>query len=122
MGLDQYFKLPPWGVDVQRAYELMTTINDEGKDTITDKEGTKLQVKITADLVSAALQMPTPQEAKKLPYQLNETERKKVFKQTFSTKTFKDLVDLTLDHPLRLYAHHFAIGRPHRSIRTPTKG
>lgn len=34
VGLDGYFGLEPWGVDLQRTYELMTTINKEGVATL----------------------------------------------------------------------------------------
>ena len=39
VGLDGYFGLEPWGVDIQRAYELMTTINKEGAATLSTPEG-----------------------------------------------------------------------------------
>ena len=44
VGLDNYFKLDPWEVDFQRAYELMTTINEDGVTTLTNKEGEEVQV------------------------------------------------------------------------------
>ena len=39
VGLDGYFGLEPWGVDMQRDYELMTTINSDGVATLTNQEG-----------------------------------------------------------------------------------
>lgn len=92
----------------------MTTINDIGIATITDKDGVKLQVQITEEMISEALKLPTPQEAKKLPYHLTEQEKEIVFRPTLSTKTFKDLRDKKLAQPLRLYSHHFAMGRPQK--------
>ena len=114
VGLEKYFQLPPWGVDIQRAYELMTSIDDNGLAAITDRNGVKLKVQITEELVSEALKLPTPGEAFKLPHQLSEPDKKATFHPTISTETFKDLVDQTLAPPLRLYAHHFAMGRPQK--------
>ena len=39
VGLDGYFSLKPCGVDIQRAYELMTTIDKIGIVTLTRKDG-----------------------------------------------------------------------------------
>ena len=36
LGIEEYFRLPPCGVDVQRAYELMTTMNEDGLAELTD--------------------------------------------------------------------------------------
>lgn len=55
VGLEGYFGLEPWGVDIQRAYELMTTINSDGMATLTNKEGEKVQVHISKELISKAL-------------------------------------------------------------------
>ena len=41
---DGYFNLEPWEVDFQRAYELTTTINEDGVATLTDKAGEEVQV------------------------------------------------------------------------------
>ena len=39
LGIEFYFKLPPWGIDVQRAYEVMTIIDKIGTVTLTRKDG-----------------------------------------------------------------------------------
>lgn len=70
VGLDGYFKLPPWGIDVQRSYELMTAIDEDGHAEITDKDGVKVQVHITEEIMSEALKLPTPVQAQRFPYQL----------------------------------------------------
>lgn len=114
VGLGQYFSLPPWGVDVRRAYERMLTIDEAGIASIIDKDGVKLQVQIIEETVSEALRMPTLRQAQKLPYQLTESEKKATFRPTNSKETFRDLKDQKLDLPLRLYAHHFAMGKPQR--------
>ena len=38
LGLEDYFRLKPCGVDVQRAYELMTTIDPIGTADLTNLE------------------------------------------------------------------------------------
>lgn len=40
-GLNEYFQLPPWGVDVHRSYELMTYINQDGVAKMTRHEEKK---------------------------------------------------------------------------------
>ena len=92
----------------------MTTLDDAGIASISGKDGMKLQVQITEELVSEALKMPTPAQAQRLPHQLNEAEKKATFRPTNSKETFKDLKDQRMDLPLRLYAHHFAMGKPQR--------
>ena len=57
VGLDGYFGLEPWGIDIQRAYELMTTINKEGVATLSMPEGETVQVQIFEDLISEALHL-----------------------------------------------------------------
>ena len=46
LGLENYFRLKPCGVDVQRAYELMTTIDPIGTADITDLEGVQRVVTV----------------------------------------------------------------------------
>ena len=46
VGIDEYFKLPPCGIDVQRAHELMTTIEEDGVAELTNKDGEKVKVPI----------------------------------------------------------------------------
>ena len=55
IGLEDYFRLPPCGVDVQRAYELMTTIDSIGTADLTNKEGEKVVVSINENLIREAL-------------------------------------------------------------------
>lgn len=38
VGLKGYYDLPPWGIDIQRSYELMTSINEDGGAEITHIE------------------------------------------------------------------------------------
>ena len=52
VGLSQYFSLPPWGIDVKRAYEVISTLTDEGVAQVEDQDGTLVQVNITEALIS----------------------------------------------------------------------
>lgn len=38
MGIEGFFHLPPWGVDVQRAYKLMTSMEEDGMIEITNNK------------------------------------------------------------------------------------
>ena len=58
VGLSQYFSLPPWGIDVKRAYQVISTLTDEGAAQVEDKDGTLVQVHITKALISKALKLP----------------------------------------------------------------
>lgn len=114
-GLDGYFSLPPWGVDVQRAYELMTTIDDDGVARITSKEGEEIHIKISEEMISAALQLPHTDEAIHMPFHLSEAEKNETFmNQPGQALTFKDLRHPELNLSLRLYSQHFALGKPQR--------
>ena len=113
MGLDGYFGLEPWGVDLQRAYELMTTIDKDGVATLSMPEGETMQV--SADLISEALHLPNPSDAYKMPYHLPEQEKKQLFLQIPNKKeTFNELICKELDLPLRLYSQHFVMGKPQK--------
>ena len=115
VGLDGYFGLEPWGIDIQRAYELMTTINKEGVATLSMPEGETMQVQISAELVSEALHLPMPSTAYKMPYHLPDQEKKQLFLQIPNKKeTFNELICKELDLPLRLYSQHFVMGKPQK--------
>ena len=79
VGLDGYFGLDPWGVDIQRAYELMTTINSDGVATLSMPKGETVHVQISKDLISEALNLPKSSSAYKMPYHLPEQDRKQIF-------------------------------------------
>ena len=109
VGLDGYFGLEPWGVDLQRAYELMTTIDKDGVATLTMPEGETMQVQISADLISEALHLPKPDTAYKMPYHLPVQETKQLFLQIPNKKeTFNELICKEL---VRLYSQHFVMGK-----------
>lgn len=113
--LEGYCRVPPWGVDVQISYELMASIDEDVNAKITGKEREKLQVKITEDILNEALKLLPSSQTHKLPYQLIDQERKITFSTPQGKKeTFKDLVNPKLILPLRLYAQHFAMGKPQK--------
>lgn len=115
VGLDGYFGLEPWGVDHQRAYELMTSIDQDGVATLTSKDGDEVQVQISETLISEALKLPTPKQAFKIPHHLTEQERRETFMVLQGSKeTFGDLIRKELDLPLRLYSLHFIMGKPQK--------
>ena len=39
LGINGYFKLKPWGIDIQRAYEVITSIDDIGTVALTGEDG-----------------------------------------------------------------------------------
>ena len=55
LGLEDYFRLPPCGVDIQRSYELMTSIDAIDTAKLTDMEGEKVVVTANENLVKEAL-------------------------------------------------------------------
>lgn len=78
MGLDGYFKLDPWGIELQRAYELMTTINQDGIATLENKEGEEVHVQILEALISEALKFPSSSH-KATPSALKSREKGYIF-------------------------------------------
>lgn len=115
VGLDGYFKLDLWGVDTQRAYELMTTIDEDGVATLTSKSGEATQVQIFEDLIIEALHLPHSERAVRVPHQLTEIDKKAIFLIITNKKeTFNGLLVKEIDFPLRLYSQHFIMGKPQK--------
>ena len=91
VGLDGYFSLPPYGIDLKRSYELLSTIDKDGNTKIMDLDGKVTEVKIDENLINVALHFKT-MGALKLPYRLIEAERSQTFMEVIGThETFKDL-------------------------------
>ena len=57
VGLAQYFFLTPCGIDVKRAYEVISSLTDGGVAQVEDQDGVMVQVNITEALVSEALKL-----------------------------------------------------------------
>lgn len=74
-----YFNLPPWGVDTRRAYELMTTIEEDGVQTIINKAGEEVTMQILEEMISGALNLSHLDEAIPIPFQLSEVDMKATF-------------------------------------------
>ena len=55
LGIEGYFKLKPWGIDVQRAYELMTSIDEIGTVTLTGEDGLPKMFAINEYIIQDAL-------------------------------------------------------------------
>lgn len=75
MDLDEQFKLPPWGIDTQKSYEPMKTIEEDGTMKIINKKDKELQVRITKELINESLKLPLPDRATKIPYQLTKLDQ-----------------------------------------------
>lgn len=59
VGLDGYFNLPPCGIDLQRSYELMSSLNEDGVARVTGLDGEEVEVKIDEALINEALHFKT---------------------------------------------------------------
>ena len=57
VSLEGYFRLPPWGMDYQRSYELMTSIDANGNAILTDLTGSKVKVTIDKATIERALRL-----------------------------------------------------------------
>lgn len=56
-GFEDFFAKKPCQVDAQRAHELLSTLQEDGTCTLTDKDGEKVQVNITSDLIVRAFKL-----------------------------------------------------------------
>lgn len=105
-GVDNYFRDEIPRVDLQRAWELQTSITDKGIARITDKDGVLTKVYITADTVREALQFRVG--VRDIPARSHPNEYKKVFHyQLHQGENFEDLVHRELDEPLKIFTQHF---------------
>lgn len=50
-----YFNLPPWGLDIQRSYELMTLIDEDVLAAQTNKDNEKIPMVINEHIINNAL-------------------------------------------------------------------
>lgn len=110
VGLSQYFSLPPWGTDVKRAYQLLSTLDEDGNATIEGHDGAMRQVLIDEEMVSNALKLPRGKHSLVSRSIVEETQA------TFSLVpgqeyTFRDMVQKEAELPLRLYTQHFKHGK-----------
>lgn len=55
--LEGYFALPPWGPDLQRAWELLSTLDEQNYFKVTDFQGNQRKVLLHRALVRKALHL-----------------------------------------------------------------
>ena len=121
VGLESYFSLPAWGMDVQKACQLITTLQDDGSASIQDVQGQEMIVNINEETIRDALMIPIGNQS--LMVRNSTQEITDTFMQMGESNfTFKDLIQGSVELPLRLYTQHFTHGkasrytRPHRRI------
>ena len=113
VGLKDFYRLPPWGIDIRQSFELMTSITKEGVAQMTNKDDEVVQVQITDRLINEALHFKA--DCPSLVAQLMDSERKATFLgMTGQVNTFKDLVCKEVEIPLRVHTQHFTTGKQHR--------
>lgn len=106
LGLDGYFCLKPCGVDVQRAYKLMTTIDPIGSANITDLEGNEKQVIVNEAMVQDALKFKEGYQDMK--HRLTKEDHDRYFLNLKGKKgTFDDMSIEEAKPPARLFTQHF---------------
>ncbi|MCO5592236.1 hypothetical protein L7F22_046234 [Adiantum nelumboides] len=99
--LKQFFRLPPWGTDYMRAHELMVSIQYDVKAMITDKDGVKIQVLITTDIVNEALHFYP--ETYDLIAKTKSIDNEKAFLKAKGSKyIYADMIYSKLELPLRI--------------------
>lgn len=121
VGLQVYFSLPPWGMDVKRCYQLLSTLDEEGNAKIDGPDGSQVQVKITDDMVSEALKLPKGSQSLLTRNTTKETNATFLLGNS-QEYTFRDLVRKEVEQPLRFFTQHFTHGKatrytkPHRRV------
>ena len=58
VGLESYFLLPSWGMDVLQAHQMITTLQEDGTATIQDSQGMEVTVHIIEETIRDALMIP----------------------------------------------------------------
>ena len=109
--LDGYFVLPPWGPDIQRAWELLSTLDKQGYFTVTDFVGDSVRILLHRDLVRKALNLPQNELA------FNEKAFTGDERDNCSDKAeprWDELKHQAIRLALQLYMQHFHFSYPHR--------
>ncbi|MCO5573952.1 hypothetical protein L7F22_027730 [Adiantum nelumboides] len=107
--LEQYFRLPPWGIDYMRAHELMNSIQYDGRTLLTDKDGTKNQALITTKVINEALNF-YPGTYDFLAKTKSIDNNEKAFLKAKGNKyKYVDMVYSELELPFRLISQHFKV-------------
>lgn len=112
VGLDAYFSLPPCAVDIQRSYELMSSINKDGIAKITNMEGEETEVRIDEEVINEALHFRN-RGVLRLPHRLTNSERRQTFLDLARRiETFRYMNKPEVVVPCMLFSQHFHIGKP----------
>ena len=102
VGLESYFSLPSWGMDVLRAHQLITTLQEDETTTIQDSQGMEVTVCITDKTIRDTLMIPIGNQS--LLIRNSTQEISDTFMQMGESNfTFKDLIQGSIELPLRLY-------------------
>ncbi|MCO5612812.1 hypothetical protein L7F22_067083 [Adiantum nelumboides] len=108
--LENFFRLPPWGTDYMRAHELMSSIQYDCKAML---NGAKVEVLITKDIISEALQF-IPGAYDLIPKTKAIDNEKAFLKVKGSKFKYLDLIYSELELPLRLISQHLRVQKPPR--------
>lgn len=109
-----YFKLKPWGPDLRRAWELVSSIDKDGSTLITDFDGHQVQVLITLPLIREALHLGMHG----IPISLgNLFGQEKAVVSTRDRPTFDELRRPQIKRVLQLYMQHFNLSQAQRHTR-----
>ncbi|MCO5608103.1 hypothetical protein L7F22_062309 [Adiantum nelumboides] len=103
LGLRRYYEQEPYGVDFQRAYELMSSIKEDGHAMITDPQGEKVETVITKEIVADALKLST----EGLSMRAKDRKVEGVFKKDTVAANFNDINMRHVQDPTQLYQQHF---------------
>ena len=108
-------------MDVQKAHQLITSLQEDGMATIQDSQGQTMTISIIEETIRDALMIPIGNQS--LMIRNSTQEITDTFMQMGESNfTFKDLIQGSVELPLKLYMQHFTHGkvsrytRPHRRI------
>ena len=118
--MEDYFWLPPCGVDVQRAYELMTSIDSIGSTAeLTNTYGEKVVVTVNENLVKEALHFK--EGYKDMKHRLTKSNHDKFFLQIKGKiGMFKDMAVEDAKPPLKLFMQNFDLKKSQKFTRPHT--
>ena len=120
LGLESYFRLKPCGVDMQRAYELMTTIDPIGTANITDLEGNEKVVIVNETTVKEALHFKEGHQD--LKHRLTKDDHDRYFLNLKGKKgTFDEMSIEEAKPPLKLFTQHFNLKKPQKYTHPHTR-
>ncbi|MCO5602921.1 hypothetical protein L7F22_057061 [Adiantum nelumboides] len=111
--LEQFFQPPPWGTNYMRVHELMSSIQYDGQASLTDKDGSKVRVMITKDIINKALHF-YPGQYDLLAKTKSINNEKAFIKAKGNKYKYSDMIYGELELPLRLISQHLRVQKPPR--------